>query len=200
MTSEGAEVAVTPGEVVRERLRTLRKQRRLNPDRAAELYDDAAMSATVLMNIEAGRRRTPVSVDELVRFAHLLDVPVEALLLPPDGRPVQVTPDMAVDPARFLRWMRGEEPLDGTDAKQYEAAAAEVAPPSAKAVTTELRDEFLARAQAAFDGFFADSEEIRRKTREQVREVLAQVRDAAATGAPTDELLNRIDGFLDRLE
>ena len=199
MTSDGAGAAVTPGEVVRERLRTTRKQRRMNPDQAAERYADPAMSATVLMNIEANRRRTPVTVDELIQFAHVYDVPVEALLLPQGDSLVQVAPGVTVNPARFLRWMRGEQPLDGTDAKLYEAAATAVAPAGQSAVH-ELRDEFLSRATAAFDMFFAGSEEITRKTRQQMHDVLSEVRDAAASGAPTDELLTMIDGYLDRLQ
>lgn len=171
----------------------------MNPDQAAERYADPAMSATVLMNIEANRRRTPVTVDELVQFAHVYDVPVEALLLPLGDRPVQVALGVTVEPARFLRWMRGEQPLDGTDAKLYEAAATAVASAGQSAIH-ELRDEFLTRATAAFDMFFAGSEEMTRKTRQQMRDVLSEVREAAAAGTPADELLTVIDGYLDRLQ
>jgi transcriptional regulator with XRE-family HTH domain len=200
MTSEQLSGKATPGEVVRLRLKEIRKKRRLNPDKAAELYDDPAMSPTVLMNIEAGRRRTSVTVDELMRFAYALDVPPEALLVPGADHQVQVAPGVVVDSVRLLRWMRGEEALNGTDEAHYEAAAAESLEPSGRGVPQQLRDEFLSKAQAAFDGFFADSDEIRRKTRQQVREVLGEVRNAAANGAPADELLTMIDGFLDRLE
>ncbi|MFI7590726.1 helix-turn-helix domain-containing protein [Micromonospora sp. NPDC049359] len=185
---------------MRLRLKEIRKKRRLNPDKAAELYDDPAMSATVLMNIEAGRRRTPVTVDELMRFAYALDVPPEALLIPGADLQVQVAPGVVVDSSRLLRWMRGDEALNGNDAAHYEATAAESLEPSGRGVPQQLRDEFLARAQAAFDGFFADSDEIRRKTRQQVREVLGEVRTAAADGAPADKLITMIDAFLDRLE
>jgi transcriptional regulator with XRE-family HTH domain len=200
MTSEQLGGGATPGEVVRLRLKEIRRKRRLNPDKAAELYDDPAMSPTVLMNIEAGRRRTPVTVDELMRFAYALDVPPEALLVPGADHQVQVAPGVVIDSIRLLRWMRGEEALDGTDATHYETTAAESLEPSGRGVPQQLRDEFLTRAQAAFDGFFADSDEIRRKTRQQVREVLGDVRTAAASGAPAEELLTMIDGFLDRLE
>ena len=171
----------------------------MNPDQAAALYADPAMSATVLMNIEAGRRRTPVTVDELVRLAYVLDVPVEALLRPRDDRSVQVAQGVAVDPAGFLRWMRGEQPLVGTDVKLYEAAATTVAPAGGTAAH-ELRDEFLAMAQNAFDTLFTDSEEIVRKTRQQMLDVLTRVRAAAESGAPTADLLTMIDGYLDRLK
>lgn len=200
MTSEQLSGEATPGEVVRLRLKEIRKKRRLNPDKAAELYDDPAMSPTVLMNIEAGRRRTPVTVDELLRFAYALNVPPETLLVPDAGQQVQVAPGVVVDSIQLLRWIRGEQALNGTDAAQYETAAAESLEPSGRGVPQQLRDEFLTRAQAAFDGFFADSDEIRRKTRQQVREVLGEVRTAAADGAPTEELLAMIDGFLGRLE
>jgi transcriptional regulator with XRE-family HTH domain len=199
MTSEGGVPAVTPGELVRERLRSLRKQRRMNPDQAAESYADPAMSATVLMNIEAGRRRTPVTVDELVRFAYVLDVPLDALLHARDDRSVRIAEGVAVDPAGFLRWMRGEQPLAGTDVKLYEEASAAVAP-TAGLATHDLREEFLSRAQAAFDTLFTDSEEILAKTRQQMLDVLTEVRDAAASGAPTADLLSIIDGFLDRMK
>ncbi|MFI6783483.1 helix-turn-helix domain-containing protein [Micromonospora sp. NPDC050276] len=198
MTSEQLGEA-TPGEVVRLRLKEIRKKRRLNPDKAAELYGDPAMSTTVLMNIEAGRRRTPVTVDELMRFAYALDVPPEALLVPGTDQQVQVAPGVVVDATRLLRWMRGEEALNGTDTTHYEAVAAGSLGPSEGRVPQQLRDEFLTRAQAAFDGFFADSDEIRRKTRQQVREVLGEVRTAATNGVPADELITMIDGFLDRL-
>ncbi|WP_328654521.1 helix-turn-helix domain-containing protein [Micromonospora sp. NBC_00330] len=200
MTSEQLGGDATPGEVVRLRLKEIRKKRRLNPDKAAELYGDPAMSTTVLMNIEAGRRRTPVTVDELMRFAYALDVPPEALLVPGADQQVQVAPGVVVDSTRLLRWMRGEEALNGTDTAHYEAVAAGSLGPSEGRVPQQLRDEFLTRAQAAFDGFFADSDEIRRKTRQQVREVLGEVRTAATNGVPTDELITMIDGFLDRLE
>ncbi|MFF5230222.1 helix-turn-helix domain-containing protein [Dactylosporangium sp. NPDC000521] len=200
MTSGQVEGAPrTLGEVVRERLKELRKRRKLNPTRTAELYDDPAMSATVLMNIEAGRRQTATTVDELIRLAYVLDVPPEALLVAASG-PVQVAPGVVVDPARFLRWMRGQEALEGTDGHHYAAVAAEIPGGGERPLSQQLRAEFLAKATAAFDGFFADSEEIHRKTRKQVHDVLGEVRDAITSGASTQDLLATIDGFLSRLE
>ncbi|WP_157239693.1 helix-turn-helix domain-containing protein [Catenuloplanes japonicus] len=199
MTSDRAEVQVeTPGEVARRRIREVRKARKLSPTAAAERYGDVAMTATVLMNIEAGRRQS-VTVDELVRLAYVLDVPVEALLVGP-GAVVEVAPGVSVDSGRFLRWLRGQEALDGADADHYRAVAAEALGDAGRGVPQELRDEFLARAQAAFDGFFADSEEIHHKTRQQVRGVLSDVREAISSGKTTDELLGVIDTYLNRLE
>lgn len=199
MTSEQLSGVPTPGEVARVRLKERRKQRGLNPDRAAELYADPAMTATVLMNIEAGRRRTSLTVDELVRFAYALDVPVETLLTPEQGQHVQVAPDVTVDAETFLRWARGEQPLPGTDTALYEASAEQLPSGGGHAMSLDLRDVVLARAQAAFDGFMADTDEIQRKTRDQVREVLAEVRGAVVAGRPADDVLSLIDDFLTRL-
>lgn len=199
MTSKQVRGAATPGEVVRERLREVRKRRKLNATQAAEMFGDPAMSATVLMNIEAGRRQTGATVDELIRFAYVLGVPPEALLVDP-GEDIQIAPGVVVDSARFLRWLRGQEALPDTDTRHYHEVAAESLEAVDRAVPQDLRDEFLTRAQAAFDGFFADSEEIRRKTRQQVRDVLSELRSAVVSGAATEELLGKIDSYLDRLE
>ncbi|GHJ45853.1 hypothetical protein Cs7R123_31950 [Catellatospora sp. TT07R-123] len=198
MTSEQVSGGSSPGEIVRDRLREVRKARKLNATQAAELYDDPSMTSTVLMNIEAGRRAAGATIDELIRFAYVLDVPPEALLVAA-GEHVQVAPGVTVDSARFLRWVRGQEPLEGTDARQYQAAADAVLSGAEQPVSQDLRAWFQERAMAAFDLFAADADQISRKTREQVREVLGEVRDAITSDAPTADVLQKIDGFLDRL-
>ncbi|MFB9239652.1 hypothetical protein ACFFWC_29675 [Plantactinospora siamensis] len=198
MASERVGKDMSPGEVVRQRLRDIRRRRKLSSAQAAEMFDDPAMSATVLMSIEAGRRQTGATVDELIRFAYILDVPPAALLVTDDGA-VQVAPGVVVDPARFRRWVLGQEALDGTNTALYKAAADQLASTTTSA-SPELREEFLARAQVAFDSFVADSEEIRRKTRQQVRGVLTDIREAATSGADTETLVGKIDDFLSRLE
>ncbi|RQW94293.1 helix-turn-helix domain-containing protein [Micromonospora inaquosa] len=197
MTSSEAAADAMPGEIVRRRLREVRRRRKLNATEAAEMFGDPTMSATVLMNIEAGRRQTEPTVDELIRFAYILDVPPAALLMAEGGQ-VQVAPGVTVDPGRFRRWVLGQEPLDGVDEARYRAAA-KLLNDDDQSVAPELREEFLSKAQVAFDAFFADSEEIRRKTRQQVRGVLGEIREAVVSGTEPAELAAKIDEFLNRL-
>lgn len=72
------------------------------------------MTTSVLANLETGRRGY-VTVDELLTFAAVLDVPPVALWLPLDVDTFAVTPAMTVPPWRVLRWVRGLQPLTQAD-------------------------------------------------------------------------------------
>ncbi|KAB1943431.1 hypothetical protein F8271_10090 [Micromonospora sp. ALFpr18c] len=150
------------------------------------------------MNIEAGRRQTGPTADELIRFAYILDVPPASLLTAENGK-VQVAPGVMVDADRYRRWVVGQEALEGTDSSHYDAAA-EPLRGEGHSAPTELREEFLTKAQVAFDAFFADSEEIRRNTRQQVQGVLDEVREAVTSGRDPAEIVAKIDGFLNLLQ
>jgi transcriptional regulator with XRE-family HTH domain len=77
------------------------------------------MTATVLYDIEAGRRgrrRRQVTLDELSVLAHALDVaPVHLILGVDDDCNVDITPDLTVSAGLARAWWRGQDTLPFTD-------------------------------------------------------------------------------------
>lgn len=72
---------------------------------------------SVVANFESGRRPA-VSVQELLALAVVLDVAPVNLLVPLDSEPYRVTP-AGTEPhssGEVWRWMRGQQPLEGTSA------------------------------------------------------------------------------------
>jgi transcriptional regulator with XRE-family HTH domain len=130
------EPEVTASDMVARRVREVRRRRGLTvaqlAQRCAELgYPDLTDQA--LYNLEAGRadkrgrRRRAVTVDELLVLALTLDVAPVHLLVPlEDDRPYQTTPTRAEQSGPVRDWVRGVEPLDGTDARAYWSEVPEV--------------------------------------------------------------------------
>ena len=71
-------------------------------------------------SLEKGKRQN-VTVQELFALALTLDVAPTNLLVPLDDRPYQVTPTRTEKADLVRSWVRGEEPLPGTDERTYRA-------------------------------------------------------------------------------
>lgn len=69
-------------------------------------------------NLENGKRQN-VTVQELFALALVLDVAPVNLLVPLDDRPCQITATRAEDADTVRAWVRGEEPLPGTDERTF---------------------------------------------------------------------------------
>jgi transcriptional regulator with XRE-family HTH domain len=90
MTNKPGATEPTPSDVVGDRVRGIRRHRRQSVEELAKACADAGhpeLTRDAIYAIESGRRlegrrRRTVSVDELLAFAEVLDVPVGALLYP----------------------------------------------------------------------------------------------------------------------
>lgn len=71
-------------------------------------------------NLENGKRQN-VTVQELFALALALDVSPTSLVVPLDDRPYQITPTRTEHADMARAWVRGEEPLPGTDERTYRA-------------------------------------------------------------------------------
>ncbi|MFI5495250.1 hypothetical protein [Actinoplanes sp. NPDC051859] len=200
---------VSPADVL---IARLKECRRLAGWSALQLAEQLAalgatkLTANILRNLEAGRRQQAVSVEELLLLALALQVPPEALLAPREGDRIDLMPGLTVEGPDFLAWLRGEQPLPGTETDPEwfrKAAATAFGEHGGMQVSATLRAEFLQRASAAFDGFLAISdamaEDAERKTRAQVRDLLTDIRTAVTDGASTDALVAQLDGYLAKL-
>lgn len=105
-----------PSEAVAERVKELRKKRKLTAQGLADLCMAEGvpeLTAAAISNIETGRkknnRRTRMlTVDELVVLARVLDAPLALFFLPPDGAELEVTPKTRMHPADVVAWFTGE--------------------------------------------------------------------------------------------
>ncbi len=119
--------AATPSDVVAERIREIRRRRRLSVDELAAASAEAGypeLTTQAIYNIESGRRvdgrrRRTVSVDELLALALALNVAPVDLLVPPeawDGEGgellYQITPTRGEQTSTVREWVRGM-PLPG---------------------------------------------------------------------------------------
>jgi transcriptional regulator with XRE-family HTH domain len=200
--AQPAATPISPGDLVIARLKDARKRLGWSTTHLAEQLATAGapkLTANILQNLEAGRRQQTVTVEELLLLAMATHVPPEFFLAAGDNQRIQLVPGVVVDAEQLLAWVRGEQPLPVTDPARYQQATTEALGDRAGGASAGLRAEFLQRASAAFDGFFADSEEITRKTREQVRHLLTELRAAVEAGASTEELFTQLDGYLTNL-
>lgn len=195
----------SPGELIIQRLKDARARAGgistyQLADRLATLSGGGSkLSANVLQNLETGRRQQAVTVEELLLLSLGLGVPPEFFLAPPPGGQVRITPSVVVDRDAFLSWVQGRAPLADTDPEQYAKVAADVLGDSRLAGNAALKADFLRHAAGMLDDFFADSDQIIRNTRGQVRDLLGELRTAVDGGASREELLSMLDGYLDRL-
>jgi transcriptional regulator with XRE-family HTH domain len=202
-TRQPAATPISPGDLVIARLKDARKRLGWSTIHLAEQLAAAGaprLTANILQNLEAGRRQQAVTVEELLLLALATHVPPEFFLAADDNQRIRLVPGVVVDSEQLLAWVRGEQPLPVTDHARYQQATTDaLGDRSGGGGSAALRAEFLQRASAAFDGFFADAEEIAGKTREQVRLLLSDLRAAVAAGASTEELFSQIDGYLSNL-
>lgn len=202
----GDPVQVSVGDLVIARLKEARRLRGWSTTQLAEHLATAGaprLTANILQNLEAGRRQQAVQVEELLVLALVLGLPGEFFLAPRDGERLRLLPGVTPDREQFLSWLRGQQPLAGADAERYREIAATVLPPAATTVDGDLREQVVKMATAAFDVFVADSEQIAEqiagKTREQVRQLLTELKTAVVSGASAEQLTAQLDRYLDDL-
>jgi hypothetical protein len=203
--SPPAQTPLTPNELVIRRLKDARaaldggiSTYQLAERLAALTGGGGTLSTHVLQNLEAGRRQG-VTVAELLLLAAGLSVPPEFFLVPAGDDRVQVTPSAVLGRDELLSWIRGQQSLPGGDAEHFAAVSADTLGAANPDGNAALKAEFLRHAAGLLDGFLADSDVIVAKTREQVRDLLTELRTAVADGTGTDNLLAMIDDHLRRL-
>jgi len=191
---------MSASDLVVARLKEARRRRGWSAREFAEQCERAGgpkMTANMVMNIEAGRRKVGVTVDELMLFAYVCDVAPTYFLMSPEGEDaaVQITPSCTVGDRDLLRrWVRGEAPLPDTDAAVYHFTSVETLR------TSDTKAAFLDRTKQIVEQFQADADAYAQRSRTQMRELLGEVEDAIRTGAPDDQVLHAIRGMSDRLE
>lgn len=193
----------SPSDVLGERIRESRRRRGWTSRQLAErcmAMGLPRLTPSVMANIESGRpdadgrRRRDITVDELLAIAYALDVPPSHLLLP--GRPASGTTAVVAvtetchidDPTALLRWIRGDAPLPGSDARAYIAAALDHAPDAGQALADYARtlveqqvQQTISQIQKATptEGFAND----------QVNALMSRVETALTQGMPVADVL-----------
>jgi transcriptional regulator with XRE-family HTH domain len=122
----------TPSDLIAERIRNLRKSRGLTIADLAARCAAAGMpklTAQALYKLEgqresSTRRPRPVSVDELLVLAYVLDAaPAHLIAGLDDDTPFPVTPELSVPAIDARRWIRGwphsRDGLPGQDGHRY---------------------------------------------------------------------------------
>jgi transcriptional regulator with XRE-family HTH domain len=136
--SDGPTMSVT--QVMVAQLKRVRRRRDVTVvDLAARCAHLGAVEITqnVLHNIEAGRRT--VTLDQLAALALALDVaPVHLLTSPPDGRPVQVTPQARASSTTWDTWVHGKAPLPHQDERAFWAYRLEHTDPDDSGALIEM--------------------------------------------------------------
>lgn len=115
---------VTPVATIAQRVKELRARRGWT---AAQLGKelgkyDIRWDRFTVANLESGKRQN-VTVNELFALALALDVAPTNLLVPLDDRLYRITPTRTEDADTVRSWVRGEQPLPGTDERTFFAEA-----------------------------------------------------------------------------
>jgi transcriptional regulator with XRE-family HTH domain len=118
----------SPSSIVAARIRTVRRKRELTvPDLAKRCADAGSPGLTeaALYNLE-GRRTgkrppRPVTVDELLALAKVLQVAPVHLLVPPNAgeEPYRVTSEVTAPAEQVREWIRGYGLLPGDSDQEY---------------------------------------------------------------------------------
>lgn len=107
--------AVSPGELIAQRVRKYRDQQNWSQRQLAERMTDLGfpINRVTLAKIEGGGVRAKnVSVEELFALAAALSVPPLALVLSlEEGSPLAVTRDIEINPLYALNWITGRTPF-----------------------------------------------------------------------------------------
>jgi transcriptional regulator with XRE-family HTH domain len=114
-----------PSEIAAERIRQLRQRHGMSQQQLADRLGTlgSPLDRVAIAKLETGQRRLPL--DEALLFALALDVAPASLFLPRDGGndDVQLAGEVTVTAAQARRWLAGQEPLDGQDARIWFAEA-----------------------------------------------------------------------------
>lgn len=118
--NEAESLPAQPVATIARQIKSLRKRKGWT---AAQLGEALAKHGVpwdrfIVANLESGRRQT-VSVTELLALALVLDVAPVNLLLPVRGGSYMVLPNRMEDASIVRDWIRGRQPLAGTDERTY---------------------------------------------------------------------------------
>lgn len=117
-----SESAVGPVATIAQRVKELRGRRGWTAAHLGTVLGKHGISwdRFTVANLESGKRQN-VTVQELFALALALDVSPTNLLVPLDDRAYQLTPTRTESADLVRAWVRGEEPLPGTDERTYRA-------------------------------------------------------------------------------
>jgi len=193
MAAIGPDDPVPASTVVAIRLRELRELRHLNGRQfAARCAARGAdrITSHVVTNIETGRRE--VTVDDLLLFALVLDVPPAELLTPSQERPltVAVADDVAVaDRAELSGWICGRHPVEAADQEQYRSYVATHMPPGINANALAVGSlEWQAAAGRLLGQFGRELDDVTDRLRGQFADALDEVTAGLRRGATEEEV------------
>lgn len=125
MAKEGP---VTPSDQIAQTIRNLMEDRGWSVAELARRCGEAGLhrlTAQVLYKLLSqrdapGRVPRPITIDELLLLAYVLDVaPVHLIAGLDDDAPLPVSPDWTVSAAGARLWIRGLAPVAGGDKKRY---------------------------------------------------------------------------------
>lgn len=116
------ESAAGPVATIAQRVKELRGRRGWTAAQLGKALEkhDIRWDRFTVANLENGKRQN-VTVQELFALALVLDVSPTNLIVPLDDRMYEVTPTRAESADMVRSWVRGEEPLPGTDERTYRA-------------------------------------------------------------------------------
>ncbi|MFF8829122.1 hypothetical protein [Streptomyces sp. NPDC015131] len=118
--------AVGPVETIGERTKRLRRRKDWTAAELGSRMSELGVpwDRSIVANLENGRRKS-VSVAELLGLALALDVAPIHLMVPPEGGRYRPVPREEYDAQTVRAWLRGEQPLPGTDSRTYRTEAPE---------------------------------------------------------------------------
>jgi len=114
------EGVLSPVAVIAQRVRQLRARKQMTAQQLAERLRQTGVpwDRATVTKLETGRRQN-VTITEVLALALVLDVAPTNLFIVLDNSPYKVTP-ARTEPADLVRaWVRGEEPLPGTDERTF---------------------------------------------------------------------------------
>lgn len=191
----------TVGAISGEAIRRERRRQRLSAEDTAERYADASMTHTVLMNIEAGRRKAPATIDEWLRLAYVLGVPPESLLMPDDNSDAmfEIAPGVIIDRVQFARWLRGQAPIGDVEPRHYAQVAALTLPEDGQRSSTEASQEIARRVASMLDMVDTETAETVRNARRQIHDLLSELDNLVTSGEDRDQISDTIRSYKERL-
>lgn len=191
----------TAGAISGEAIRRERRRLRLSAEETAERYADASMTHTVLMNIEAGRRKSPATIDEWLRLAYVLGVPPESLLMPDDNTDAmcEIAPGVIIDRVQFVRWLRGQVPVGDIEPRHYAQVAALTLPEEGQRSSAEASQEIARRVASMLEMVDTETAETVRNARRQIHDLLGELDNLITSGVDREEISGTIRGYKERL-
>jgi transcriptional regulator with XRE-family HTH domain len=109
----------SPQEIARKRIRELRRRHDWSQQDLADALGRLGMPVdrATVARVELGERG--LSLDEAFEYALALDVAPVSLFLPLGGDDVRLASGVVVPAPRARRWLIGQEPLEGQDARYW---------------------------------------------------------------------------------